>query len=1297
MPVIPVSVKFSTVNKKTIVGAIKRLETLRKKVGTMNATTRKLVAQVNKLEKSVKKSNATLKKHGKELGKVSGRLDTARKRTTKANKAVARLNKTTRTGTKDQKGFGRGLAITGLFFGALGAQAGMAARQITDVFSKAVSESSTLLSEFTRASVFSDKVSLVPGKIDLSAAQDIKNEIFRVADETGIATLEVAKIWREVEKAVPSNVDVNPFARIVVDFALLEPDLSGEQLAADVATISSNFADLPIDTIGDAILALSKATKLNQSASSKAIGFMAQNAKSYTNDLDEVAIALAVVANQIPGFQGNAGRAGRQLLSTFENPQTIAALKNMGLAITDVNGKSIGLLPTLDKVAGAYQHFNSISLEHGAAFLDQFGLSQNAVTFLKAYGDASEESKKAIAEQFANKGGQLKIAAGVVSAAPEATIQKLKNKITEVSTAFTSGLSPALTAINELFNEIFADGEINGLIKDLGKAIGKDLVGIVKDLIREWKRFKPLFKKFRSLIPLVSKAVIGLVAALHGLAVIAPIIGLAFGLNFVATMLAATGATGGLAVAMKGLLAKFLIILVVIAAVGIMVWALARIFGLLDKQFEISEGISGKWHDNVAKNIGDTLINIGALAAGGATLGFLIAGPMGAVVGGLLGAIAGSVLSIITDIQKIIDKAGELDYLDFQYGKEDSQEKHDAYWKNVFDNSLGAAYNAWMQHQANLVAFLAKNEWAVGIATAINTQIENIAGNFDPERWQIVADAVVQGFKDKFQGAINFVEFIKKLINYEGLVELGKSIGQAIADGIIDIIENHPLIRLAKIVGLIPKEFSFKSIKIPEGEDGTNFANITPFSQYGGVQEAPERVEEAPLTLEERYPHLDFSLFDKLVKDNIMKDTPNNRERWAQQVDEPFIGPHKEINDVNNPSKVTETVDSAMAHIADSVKVLADVSKEIPDEISLNSHLDNINIPVSPFGGSTPTEYVNPSETPMSSSVGFTDLYADTINKNIESGENLNEDTLGISEAIQTQTEEVDVNSDRLVESSNAFETEIIAVGENKDKITKFSVLVDRAANAFILLAREGAEAARRLASLKVSDEGKFSISALQTPGVSSDIVNNLGSGLAKLEEEITPIEEELEETIEKSFNRFDESKAILDAKIKAEQERATKIFDGSTLINPDKPTISTDDLISSQTSGSTKSVEGLNNLINGLLDQGKSEAFVQPLVNQLNELISRTSLASGGIVKNPLNAIVGDVPGGEAIIPLRDLPDIIARSLPQTVEGDKKIDITYSPTIVIENSGNLSVEDIKDRVVDELGRDLKSKIEEVI
>jgi len=113
---------------------------------------------------------------------------------------------------------------------------------------------------------------------------------------------------------------------------------------------------------------------------------------------------------------------------------------------------------------------------------------------------------------------------------------------------------------------------------------------------------------------------------------------------------------------------------------------------------------------------------------------------------------------------------------------------------------------------------------------------------------------------------------------------------------------------------------------------------------------------------------------------------------------------------------------------------------------------------------------------------------------NVATGE-LKTQTEGVNKALtttkfslQSNIDSRDINSTKVKADSDTVQTDIdilskniIAIARNTNKFTEFSVIIEQAKLAFLKLALEGTEAARRIATLVVDKKGNFSMSGRQT------------------------------------------------------------------------------------------------------------------------------------------------------------------------------------------------------------------------
>ena len=515
---------------------------------------KQMFGQINKLTAVVKKLGKASTKLGSDMKKLGSRFDSAQgkskklaktfvSQTAKQDRTRASLQRlrsgtkgytnTMRNATTATKNTGTSLGFTGLAFGFIGGIAGFAANQIRTKFIAVLEETASLMSEISRINLFSD-VGIANGVVNLAALETQSKKVFDLARETGILTKDIATIVKEVEKAAPASLNVDEFAKMVVQMKLLENTLDATTISADIITIQSNFEDMDLTDLIDQIFAFGKANKLNFSASAKALGFVSQGAKFLGSNLQEISRVITVVSNKIPGFQGNAGRAARRLTTAFSNPKAIQFLDSLGVKLVDDTGRFIGFENAIGLTADKFKEFNAENQLKAASFLKELGLTENARLALLAYADANEEVKEAVRGQFTPEAvkGQFQIAADFQKTQPEAVLGKFQNQITELKVEFTRGLFPAINQINEAMKDTFASGEVSRVLSELGRVIGQELVTAANVFLPIIKTISGFLASNKPIVEALAKAFVALFAALSAITVVFPMLGFFFALIF---------------------------------------------------------------------------------------------------------------------------------------------------------------------------------------------------------------------------------------------------------------------------------------------------------------------------------------------------------------------------------------------------------------------------------------------------------------------------------------------------------------------------------------------------------------------------------------------------------------------------------------------------------------------------------------------------------------------------------------------------------------------------------------------
>ena len=539
-----VRIKFTVTDSqlKKMFSQLRRLET---RIRSMSKQFTKLGNNFKRLNSILGTSSTKIKKADKSL---KGLSNSGKKAITSSNKLGGSMKKTgnnMKRTTDSSKKLGKSLGFTGLAFGLIGGVAGFAGSQIRDKFTSAVEEAVSVLGEINRISLFSDTGFIDGLNINPSGFEDAFTLSVASANKYGLVLEEIPTLLKEIEKAAPSSVDINPFREAILGLKVLENEVSTSQLAADFSTVFANFPEKDAEEIFDLLFAFSRETKLSFGAGSKAIAFAAQSAKLLNTPLEELLANMVNIVAAVPGERGNAGRSIRAFIGNFTDLESLAKFEKFDIEIFDPDTKKfLGL----DKVlTGFTEKVKQFEREGGdikkIAFLEEFGLDKNAFTGLLSFVNASDEAKQAARDVFKQENIKGTAFAAVEDQAGrvEASFNRLKNIATLAKLEFTRGLAPALKELSEIFGTLFADKEFLTVIRQFGTAVGDALSGISRVLIPTLSAMSGLLKDNEPLVRLLAGAFVVLTAALTGMGVIFPLLGGMFAMIFVHEQLVKRG------------------------------------------------------------------------------------------------------------------------------------------------------------------------------------------------------------------------------------------------------------------------------------------------------------------------------------------------------------------------------------------------------------------------------------------------------------------------------------------------------------------------------------------------------------------------------------------------------------------------------------------------------------------------------------------------------------------------------------------------------------------------------------
>lgn len=511
-------------NTKQLRAALSMIDKLNKKVKQLSSAQTKGKSIANQNSAATAALNKRLKNQTKALTSATSKtksLQGAQKRLRASSKGVSKDLKGTGTAAKGATG---SLGFTGLAFASVGAVAGFAGQQIRDGFISALNEVANFDAQISRVNLFSD-TGIVDGKINLAGTEKQYKEVSRLANVFGLEINQVAELLKQVEKAAPASIDTKVLGEAIAGFQALENEVDPATIVKAFSTISANFPEESIANISDNLFAISKATKLDLNSSAKVLGFAATEAVRTNTSLKDTSTVLSALIAAAPGERGSAGRGASQLINTLTKGANLKLFQSMGIAVTDANGNFLDMYDLLKNISAAYKEINAESQVGASAFLETIGLPRNASRTLLGFANTTDEAFAAFEKQFDDAPGQFAISAAQQAKSAEAVLNKFNNLIFEVKRNLIIGVFPALNELNTLFRELFHDDEVITSLKLFGTTIGETIGGVAKIAIPILKAILHLFTLFPGLTQTMAVGIAGLTAVLTGLSIVLPIVG----------------------------------------------------------------------------------------------------------------------------------------------------------------------------------------------------------------------------------------------------------------------------------------------------------------------------------------------------------------------------------------------------------------------------------------------------------------------------------------------------------------------------------------------------------------------------------------------------------------------------------------------------------------------------------------------------------------------------------------------------------------------------------------------------
>ena len=617
--------------------------------------------------KSINKNTGLLKKHNAQLDKMSG--------------LAGRING---TGGQGSRGFG----VTGLAFGFIGAAAGAMADTVIDAVRRMVTEGMGILSELHRATMFSPTAFLPGGGLNVDGLIQDKNKLLELTMQYPIAAEELIESVRELNKAVPDGFDLDTAIKATLDLKVVEPDIDAKEIASKYVNIATAFPDVPEKDIGPGVFAGAAQSRLGLEDYVSALAVAAPAYQQANIDYED-ALAFTSIATNISGVgHGAAGRHAYQLNKGITTQDTIESLSQEGIDVFDDQGNYRGFLNVLDEIAAKITDLKENHSDMAALqFTQMLGLEKRAEGLLISYA-AMDDQKIAATRHGVRRGveeNQLETFVQQQTKLPGEQIQILQNKIKLLSVNLTSGFFEAFGSINELFDSIDF-GKIQDFMFGIGKGLG-DVAKFAAEAIKPLNALMEGMGGAEQTGRIFGTALAALASGLKVVALLAPIVGLGFGIHFVSGMISGGGAIGSFMTKLAGLkIAMFRASLIVIGAV-LAFTALMSIMKNVGDESEKANLLFGDFDfgSTFANESAEVLQNIGLMSAAGAAFGAMF-GPIGIAIGAAIGAGIAVAIEAVIALKNTLVDVRDSKLIDSILGDKTEWSRREAYWTTYASN-----------------------------------------------------------------------------------------------------------------------------------------------------------------------------------------------------------------------------------------------------------------------------------------------------------------------------------------------------------------------------------------------------------------------------------------------------------------------------------------------------------------------------------------------------------------------------------------------------------------------------------
>jgi|GEM_PF-5855563 len=444
------------------------------------------------------------------------------------NNNLKKVNVTLRDTDEVAKKHIKSLGFMAFQWGFIANRARDALRSVSRIVQSTVSEAAGAQDAMVRA-VIASGLDLTSTSEKTAVAIQYMNDAMLTlgSGRTMFNIAEVATVTKEVGKAVKfvgteleiAQQTMGAVTQVLNLMAIEE--INAADAAQNIVKVSKMF-NRSYEDVADVLVNVNRQSTAEIQNLIISFGAAGQQAILMGLTLEETGAMVGLVSDIIGQQGGRAGLALGQAFRDLRDPVVAlsTSMKAMGVEIFDSTGKVRNFGQVLKEFKTAIV---KIKKQHGelgvSAFVKSLKMDANAERAFLALINNIEILDELI-EGASQKGTAKKQAEVITEKSLVALIKRMAGSIQSLKLAFTMGLAPVIQELQAILQSLAEDKEVQEFFFTLGEILKEDLLPILKEGGKFLKAIMKVLTKNKPLLKFVVSAILLIVGALAGLAII---------------------------------------------------------------------------------------------------------------------------------------------------------------------------------------------------------------------------------------------------------------------------------------------------------------------------------------------------------------------------------------------------------------------------------------------------------------------------------------------------------------------------------------------------------------------------------------------------------------------------------------------------------------------------------------------------------------------------------------------------------------------------------------------------------